>query len=185
MKIIEEIRILKNGNKEVLAEITCDRCNGVKHFEHVKHVEGGRCFKCNGLGVIEKKMIIMTEENLEKKRKREEREFIKREEKRKEMEAKIDEENRKLAEAQKKMNDRNLDFFQCTIGYIRLLKMDAYKKTFLNNLKYTCKFKLINYIDDYDKNKICDMLAKTQGRRGSKAYEATYDEIMNLINKDR
>lgn len=31
----------------------CDRCNGHKHFEHLKHVDGGICYKCEGTGVLD------------------------------------------------------------------------------------------------------------------------------------
>ena len=30
----------------------CDRCNGHGYMEHVSHVEGGKCFKCCGIGKI-------------------------------------------------------------------------------------------------------------------------------------
>lgn len=32
---------------------TCDRCNGNKRFEHLKHIDNGICYKCEGTGVLD------------------------------------------------------------------------------------------------------------------------------------
>lgn len=32
----------------------CDRCSGKGYFRHYKHVQNGTCFKCGGMGLVEK-----------------------------------------------------------------------------------------------------------------------------------
>lgn len=35
-----------------MKKLNCNRCNGAGYLPHLKHVEGGRCFGCGGLGYI-------------------------------------------------------------------------------------------------------------------------------------
>lgn len=46
---IEEVDTTKSKTKKPK---TCPRCLGNKTFEHLAHVDGGRCFKCGGTGTI-------------------------------------------------------------------------------------------------------------------------------------
>lgn len=38
--------------KKAKKPTTCNRCYGAGKFQHVAHVQGGICFKCNGSGLV-------------------------------------------------------------------------------------------------------------------------------------
>ena len=38
----------------------CTRCRGKKVFPQWKHIDGGRCFKCNGSGIEREKQICFS-----------------------------------------------------------------------------------------------------------------------------
>lgn len=49
-EIVSAVEVAPKDPKKY--EKTCDRCYGAGRFEHVKHVQGGICFKCEGRGKI-------------------------------------------------------------------------------------------------------------------------------------
>lgn len=38
---------------QIMMTFTCPRCYGAGHFKHWRHIDGGRCFRCEGSGVVE------------------------------------------------------------------------------------------------------------------------------------
>lgn len=58
IKVIEIKREFLNGNKTVVVEETCSRCNGNGNFAHMKHVDNGICYKCEGTGVTPKTIKV-------------------------------------------------------------------------------------------------------------------------------
>jgi hypothetical protein len=42
-----------SNSTSTLITVTCDRCRGHKRFKHLKHIDGGVCYKCDGTGVMD------------------------------------------------------------------------------------------------------------------------------------
>lgn len=40
--------------RHTVIQTPCPRCGGGGYFPQYKHVDGGRCFRCNGTGFIER-----------------------------------------------------------------------------------------------------------------------------------
>ncbi|MEQ6355226.1 hypothetical protein ABNX05_11410 [Lysinibacillus sp. M3] len=65
IKVIEIKREFLNGNKTVVIEETCARCSGNGNFAHMKHVDNGICYKCEGTGVTPKTIKVSSNEEIE------------------------------------------------------------------------------------------------------------------------
>lgn len=63
-KVIEQKEPDRNGTINGIKRIVCNRCNGSGSFKYVSmgRLTCGVCFKCNGLGYVDKKFKIMTPE---------------------------------------------------------------------------------------------------------------------------
>lgn len=64
-KAVEIVRTYSNGSKEIITEVTCSRCSGNGVFQHLKHIDKGQCYKCNGTGVTEKSIKVKGSDNVE------------------------------------------------------------------------------------------------------------------------
>lgn len=49
---IEDIKLAVPLKPKQKKGITCTRCLGNKVYEKFSHINGGRCFKCDGTGII-------------------------------------------------------------------------------------------------------------------------------------
>lgn len=185
MKILKITQEFKNGNKRALVEIVCDRCNGEKRFEHLKHVESGICFKCNSKGFIEKSVILMTKENEEKNLKKKEIANLK---KISEKESRICEFNLKQKEIERLedlQREKNKLFIKKYDVYFRNLDLkNNYVRDIIYYLKSFIPYKPLNLLSDIDKHKLCDILSCSVGRRNSKKYQEVYDLLMFDLNSN-
>jgi excinuclease UvrABC ATPase subunit len=61
-QVIEILTNYSNGKKKALVEIECSRCSGHGRLPSYQNVNHGICFKCNGLGVEKKEVVIQSNE---------------------------------------------------------------------------------------------------------------------------
>jgi DnaJ-class molecular chaperone len=64
-KAVEIIRSYSNGSRQIITEVTCERCSGNGVFNHLRHVDRGHCYKCNGTGVTEKEIKVSSNATIE------------------------------------------------------------------------------------------------------------------------
>lgn len=58
---LQFVRVDKNGT-HYYVDHRCPKCGGTGHIYGYEHVEGGRCFDCNGTGFGETKVVVRTYE---------------------------------------------------------------------------------------------------------------------------
>ena len=172
MKILKITQEFKNGNKRALVEVTCDRCNGEKRFEHLKHVDSGVCYKCNSKGIIEKSIVLMTPENEEKYLKKKEYDNLKKSQDR---ESRVLEFNKKQEEKERLENiqkEKNKVFMKKYEFYFRNLDLkNNYVRDIIYYIKSFIPYRPLNLLSETDKHKLCDILSCTVGRLNSNQYK--------------
>ena len=184
-RIIRVTERFKNGNIRAIVEEPCQQCSGRGIIAHVKHVEGGRCFKCEGTGKHTYSRVVMTVENRAKaERLKCDKQQVKAEERAK-MQARLEREHEEKERIREKQYQKNKDF---TGRYRDILatinRQNSYELDFVRNLVDTMKAKPLNLISQREKEFISDFLARKAHRRGSKAYNSLYEQIIQDLNKD-
>lgn len=185
-KLIEVLKVDSNGTQTVKMEFTCDRCSGNGQLEYLKHVDNGLCYKCNGSKVSTKTVKIYTDEQWSKLEARRE---VKR---KKDLEAAklIQEENAKFeAEEERKRQEKvtyykelNKEFFQTLKGYMKPVKMDKWTQDFMKSIISFKDENDIKNLSNRQKDTLCEIVGKSQGRKNSKAYNKAAKDIASKMD---
>lgn len=184
-KILRITERFKNGNVRALIEQACPQCGGRGNLPHVKHVEGGRCFRCNGIGTHTISRVVMTQEN----RAKADRLNGQKQQSKKQENANIQERLQQEQEQQEKLQEcqlaKNKTFTRNYRAILELIdKRNAYEVTFARNLLETMRYRPLNHLSMQEKASICDFLARKMHRRHSKKYEDLYAKLMADLSED-
>lgn len=184
-KILRITEQFKNGNIRAVVEQPCPRCGGNRILPQVAHVDGGRCYQCNGTGTHTISRVVMTVQNRDKADRLKQG---KRQEATATRQLQQEQVNREY-EVQQAIQERQLAKNKTfTRQFIELLQLidtrNAYEVTFARNLQETMRHKPLNLISSREKEYIADFLARKKYRRNSKNYDQVVSEILAALEED-
>jgi len=185
-KVLEVLKVDRNGTQTVEMKFTCDRCSGNGTLKHLSHIDNGICYKCEGSKVMLKKIKIYTDSHWEKlETQREQR----RQKELKEQAIKDAEYKRieaeKEAQAQKSKDQYkalNKEFYSTLKSYMQHVKMDSWTKQFMKSILDLRLTQDIKDLSNNQKETLCDIVGKSSGRRNSKAYNEAAKVIASKMD---